>query len=251
VAKALAEFLFDDEDALVRIDMSEYREQHTVSRLFGAPPGYVGYEEGGQLTEAVRRRPYRVVLFDEIEKAHPEVWNALLQILDDGRLTDGQGNVVDFRNTVLIMTSNLGTEYVRKGGTLGFLQQKADDEERESHEKIEKALKSTFRPEFLNRIDEVIMFSPLSLAEMEKIVDLQVKEVTDRLNEYNVKVKLTAAARVWLAKQGYDAAFGARPLRRAIQKFVESPLSMELLGGKFTDGGKVTVDVEEDKVVFK
>jgi ATP-dependent Clp protease ATP-binding subunit ClpC len=251
VAKALAEFLFDDEDALVRIDMSEYREQHTVSRLFGAPPGYVGYEEGGQLTEAVRRRPYRVVLFDEIEKAHPEVWNALLQILDDGRLTDGQGNVVDFRNTVLIMTSNLGTEYVRKGGTLGFLQQKADDEERESHDKIEKALKSTFRPEFLNRIDEVIMFSPLSLAEMEKIVDLQVKEVTDRLNEYNVKVKLTAAARVWLAKQGYDAAFGARPLRRAIQKFVESPLSVELLGGKFAEGGKVTVDVEEDKVVFK
>jgi ATP-dependent Clp protease ATP-binding subunit ClpC len=231
--------------------MSEYREQHTVSRLFGAPPGYVGYEEGGQLTEAVRRRPYRVILFDEIEKAHPEVWNALLQILDDGRLTDGQGNVVDFRNTVLIMTSNLGTEYVRKGGTLGFLQQKADDEERESHEKIEKALRSTFRPEFLNRIDEVIMFSPLSLPEMEKIVDLQIKEVMDRLNEYGVKVKLTAAARAWLAKEGYDPAFGARPLRRAIQKFVESPLSMELLAGKFTDGGKVTVDVEDEKVVFK
>jgi len=251
VAKALAEFMFDDEDALVRIDMSEYREQHTVSRLFGAPPGYVGYEEGGQLTEAVRRRPYRVILFDEIEKAHPEVWNALLQILDDGRLTDGQGNVVDFRNTVLIMTSNLGTEYVRKGGTLGFLQTKADDEERESHDKIEKALKSTFRPEFLNRIDEVIMFSPLSLPEMEEIVDLQIKEVMDRLNEYGVKVKLTAAARAWLAKEGYDPAFGARPLRRAIQKFVESPLSMELLAGKFTGGGKVTVDVEDEKVVFK
>src|SRR5258706_119464 len=251
LAKALAWFLFDDEEALVRIDMSEYREQHTVSRLFGAPTGYVGYEEGGQLTEAVRRRPYRVVLFDEIEKAHPEVWNALLQILDDGRLTDGQGNVVDFRNTVLIMTSNLGTEYVRKGGTLGFLQQKADDEERESHDKIEKALRSTFRPEFLNRIDEVIMFSPLSLPEMEKIVDLQIKEVMDRLNEYGVKVKLTAAARAWLAKEGYDPAFGARPLRRAIQKFVESPLSVELLGGKFTEGGKVTVDVDDDKVVFK
>ncbi|MCX6067340.1 MAG: AAA family ATPase [Chloroflexi bacterium] len=250
LAKALAWFMFDDEDALVRIDMSEYREQHTVSRLFGAPPGYVGYEEGGQLTEAVRRRPYRVVLFDEIEKAHPEVWNALLQILDDGRLTDGQGNVVDFRNTVLIMTSNLGTEYVRKGGTLGFLQQKTDDEERDSHEKIEKALKGTFRPEFLNRIDDVIMFSPLSVEQMENIVALQMKEVQDRLNEFNVKVELSAAARTWLAKQGYDPAFGARPLRRAIQKFVESPLSVELLGGKFTGGGIVKVDVENDKLVF-
>ena len=165
LAKALAEFMFGDEDALVRMDMSEYREQHTVSRLFGAPPGYVGYEEGGQLTEAVRRRPYRVILFDEIEKAHPEVWNALLQILDDGRLTDGQGRVVDFRNTVLIMTSNLGTEFVRQGGTLGFLQRN-DPEERQAHEKIEKALKTTFRPEFLNRIDEIIMFSPLTMEQM-------------------------------------------------------------------------------------
>jgi ATP-dependent Clp protease ATP-binding subunit ClpC len=250
LAKALAGFMFDDEDALVRIDMSEYREQHTVSRLFGAPPGYVGYEEGGQLTEAVRRRPYRVLLFDEIEKAHPEVWNALLQILDDGRMTDGQGNVVDFRNTVLIMTSNLGTEYVRKGGTLGFLQQNSDDEERSSHEKIEKALKGAFRPEFLNRIDDVIMFSPLSIEQMESIVDLQLKEVQDRLNEYNVKVELSASARTWLAKQGYDAAFGARPLRRAIQKFVESPLSIELLGGKFVGGGTVKVDVADDKIVF-
>jgi ATP-dependent Clp protease ATP-binding subunit ClpC len=222
-----------------------------VSRLFGAPPGYIGYEEGGQLTEAVRRRPYRVLLFDEIEKAHPEVWNALLQILDDGRMTDGQGNVVDFRNTVLIMTSNLGTEYVRKGGTLGFLQQKTDDEEREAHAKVDKALKGAFRPEFLNRIDEVILFSPLSLAEMEHIVDLQIKEVVDRLSEYGVTVDLTPAARSWLAKEGYDPAFGARPLRRAIQKFVESPLSVELLSGKFAGGGKVIVDVESDKVVFK
>lgn len=251
LAKALAGFMFDDDDALVRIDMSEYREQHTVSRLFGAPPGYVGYEEGGQLTEAVRRRPYRVLLFDEIEKAHPEVWNALLQILDDGRMTDGQGNVVDFRNTVLIMTSNLGTEYVRKGGTLGFLQQKSDDEERAAHDKIEKALKGAFRPEFLNRIDDVIMFSPLTVEQMEQIVDLQFKEVSDRLNEFNVKVELSAAARTWLAKQGYDPAFGARPLRRAIQKFVESPLSIELLGGKFTNGGTVKVDVAEDKIIFQ
>ncbi len=250
LAKALAWFMFDDEDALVRIDMSEYREQHTVSRLFGAPPGYVGYEEGGQLTEAVRRRPYRVLLFDEIEKAHPEVWNALLQILDDGRMTDGQGNVVDFRNTVLIMTSNLGTEYVRKGGTLGFVQKTSDDSEREAHEKIEKALKGAFRPEFLNRIDEIIMFSPLSLEQMEQIVDLQMKEVQARLGEYGVNVALTAAARTWLAKQGYDPAFGARPLRRAIQKFIESPLSVELLSKKYEKGGSVKVDVEEDKVVF-
>jgi len=252
LAKALAWFMFDDEEALVRIDMSEYREQHTVSRLFGAPPGYVGYEEGGQLTEAVRRRPYRVVLFDEIEKAHPEVWNALLQILDDGRLTDGQGNVVDFRNTVLIMTSNLGTEYVRKGGTLGFLQSKATDEERDQHDKIEKALKSAFRPEFLNRIDEIIMFSPLTLEQMEEIVVLQMKEVQDRLNEYNVTVELTDAARTWLAQAGYDPAFGARPLRRAIQKNVESPLSMELLGNKFKDGAAVTIDVNEsgDALIF-
>ncbi|RPJ28864.1 MAG: AAA family ATPase [Chloroflexi bacterium] len=252
LAKALAWFMFDDEEALVRIDMSEYREQHTVSRLFGAPPGYVGYEEGGQLTEAVRRRPYRVLLFDEIEKAHPEVWNALLQILDDGRMTDGQGNIVDFRNTVLIMTSNLGTEYVRKGGTLGFLQPKASNEEREAHDKVEKALKGAFRPEFLNRIDEIIMFSPLSLEQMEEIVVLQMKEVQDRLNEYNFTVELTDAARKWLAKEGYDPAFGARPLRRAIQKNVESPLSLELLGGKFKEGATVQVDVDEEnnKIIF-
>jgi ATP-dependent Clp protease ATP-binding subunit ClpC len=253
LAKALAWFLFDDEEALVRIDMSEYREQHTVSRLFGAPPGYVGYEEGGQLTEAVRRRPYRVILFDEIEKAHPEVWNALLQILDDGRLTDGQGNVVDFRNTVLIMTSNLGTEYVRKGGTLGFLQPTANDEDRETHDKIEKALKGTFRPEFLNRIDEIIMFSPLTVEQMEQIVTLQMKEIQDRLSEFGVKVELNAAARKWLAKTGYDEAFGARPLRRALQKYVESPLSMELLAGKIPNGSSVLVepDAEGNGLEFK
>ncbi len=250
LAKALAWFMFDDEEALVRIDMSEYREQHTVSRLFGAPPGYVGYEEGGQLTEAVRRRPYRVVLFDEIEKAHPEVWNALLQILDDGRMTDGQGNVVDFRNTILIMTSNLGTEYVHKGGTLGFLQKTADDDEREAHDKVEKALKGAFRPEFLNRIDEIIMFSPLSLEEMAQIVNLQMKEVQERLGEYHITVELTEAARKWLAKEGYDPAFGARPLRRAIQKYIESPLSVELLAHRFKSGATVLVDVENEKIVF-
>ncbi len=253
LAKALAEFLFDDEDALVRLDMSEYHEQHNVSRLFGAPPGYVGYEEGGQLTEAVRRRPYRVILFDEIEKAHPEVWNALLQILDDGRLTDGQGRIVDFRNTVLIMTSNLGTEFVRQGGTLGFLQKTDSDEERQTHEKIEKALKSTFRPEFLNRIDEIIMFSPLTTDQMVQIVDLQMKEVRARLEEHGLKVELTDEARKWLANVGYDPSFGARPLKRALQKYVESPLSVSLLSGQFAEGDTVLVDLdkETEKIIFK
>jgi ATP-dependent Clp protease ATP-binding subunit ClpC len=247
LAKALAEFMFDDEDALVRIDMSEYHEQHTVSRLFGAPPGYVGYEEGGQLTEAVRRRPYRVILFDEIEKAHPDVWNALLQILDDGRLTDGQGRTVDFRNTVLVMTSNLGTEFVRKGGTLGFITQSDNDEEKEAHSKIEKALKSTFRPEFLNRVDEIIMFSPLSVDQMKLIVDLQMKDVQIRLKEHGLLVQLTEEARDWLANVGLDQNFGARPLKRAIQKHVESPLSVKLLAGLFQSGDTVLVEVDPEK----
>jgi ATP-dependent Clp protease ATP-binding subunit ClpC len=251
LAKALASFMFGDEEALVRIDMSEYREQHTVSRLFGAPPGYVGYEEGGQLTEAVRRRPYRVILFDEIEKAHPEVWNALLQILEDGRLTDGQGKIVDFRNTVLIMTSNLGTEYINKGGTLGFLA--SDNEERDNHEKIDKALKSTFRPEFINRIDEIIMFSPLSVEQMKDIVDLQMTEVRERLKEHGLSVDITEEARTWLANEGFDPAFGARPLRRALQKYVESPLSVSLLSGEFKDADLVLIDYdkENNKIVFR
>jgi ATP-dependent Clp protease ATP-binding subunit ClpC len=253
LAKALAEFLFDDLDAVVRIDMSEYREQHSVSRLFGAPPGYVGYEEGGQLTEAVRRRPYRVVLFDEIEKAHPEVWNSLLQILDDGRLTDGQGRVVNFRHTVLIMTSNLGTEFINKSGALGFLQSSADKEERESHDKIQKALKDTFRPEFLNRIDEIITFSSLSKEQMQQIVDLQMEEIQERLCDHDLSVELTEAGRTWLANEGFDPAFGARPLRRALQKHVESPLSISLLSGEFKSGDTVVVDVDEetDKLVFR
>jgi len=252
LAKALARFLFDDEDALVRLDMSEYREQHTASRLFGAPPGYVGYEEGGQLTEAVRRRPYRVILFDEIEKAHPEVWNSLLQILDDGRLTDGQGRVVDFRNTVLIMTSNLGTEFIRRGGTLGFLHNEGSSEDKEANQKIEKALKETFRPEFLNRIDEVIIFSPLSLEQMYEIVDLQMDEIRQRLAEHGLKVELTKKAREWLAKEGFDPSFGARPLKRTLQKYVESPLSVSLLSGDFKEGDKVIVDLNEaeSKLVF-
>ena len=252
LAKSLARFLFDDEDALVRLDMSEYREQHTASRLFGAPPGYVGYEEGGQLTEAVRRRPYRVILFDEIEKAHPEVWNSLLQILDDGRLTDGQGRVVDFRNTVLIMTSNLGTEFIRRGGTLGFLQNEGSAEDKEANQKIDKSLKETFRPEFLNRIDEVIIFSPLTLEQMYEIVDLQMDEIRQRLAEHGLKVELTKKAREWLAKEGFDPSFGARPLKRTLQKYVESPLSISLLSGDFKESDKVLVDLNEAdaKLVF-
>lgn len=246
LAKALAAFMFDDEDALVRIDMSEYREQHAVSRLFGAPPGYVGYEEGGQLTESVRRRPYRVVLFDEIEKAHPEVWNSLLQILDDGRLTDGQGRLVDFRNTVLIMTSNLGTEYVQKAGSLGFLESSGDDAEREAEAKIQKALRKEFRPEFINRIDEIITFSELSLDDMRQIVDLQMEEIRTRLAEHEISVELSPKARDWLAERGHDPSFGARPLKRMLQKFMESPLSVKLLAGEFENGQTIYADVDED-----
>jgi ATP-dependent Clp protease ATP-binding subunit ClpC len=242
LAKALAEFMFDDEEALVRVDMSEYREQHTVSRLFGAPPGYVGYEEGGQLTEAVRRRPYRVILFDEIEKAHPDVWNALLQILEDGRLTDGQGRTVDFRNTVIIMTSNLGTEFARKGGVLGFVQG-TDQQAVADHQKIEKAMRDTFRPEFLNRIDEIIIFSPLTLGEVEQIVDLQMRGILQRMGETaGISVHLTEPARRWLAEKGYDPQFGARPLRRALQRFVENPLSIQLLKGAFQPGDLIVID---------
>jgi ATP-dependent Clp protease ATP-binding subunit ClpC len=257
LAMALAEALGDDADALVRIDMSEYQERHTVSRLFGAPPGYVGYDEGGQLTEAVRRRPYRVVLFDEIEKAHPEVWNSLLQILEDGRLTDGQGHVVDFRNTVLIMTSNIGTAFVGKGGTIGFLKEGAlSNQDRQLQENIERDLKQTFRPEFLNRVDEIIIFHSLTTADVREIVDLQVREIAGRLAEHDVKVELTDAACDWLAQEGYDPQFGARPLRRTLQRFVENPLSKRILAGEFHEGDTVVVDAAENaegkrEVLFK
>jgi ATP-dependent Clp protease ATP-binding subunit ClpC len=249
-AKALAEFLFDDEDALLRVDMSEYREGHTVSRLFGAPPGYVGYDQGGQLTESVRRRPYQVVLFDEIEKAHPDVWNSLLQILDEGRLTDGQGRTVDFRNTVVIMTSNVGTDYITRGGALGFVRDQ-DEEGEENRRRTLAALKDTFRPEFINRVDEIIVFNNLTPEDVEKIVDLQMQEIRERLMEHGLNVTLTEDAKHWLADQGYDVQFGARPLRRVIQRYVESPLSMELLRGKFAGGASVVVDLEEDKLVFQ
>jgi ATP-dependent Clp protease ATP-binding subunit ClpC len=249
LAKALAEFLFDDEDALIRVDMSEYREQHTVSRLFGAPPGYVGYEQGGQLTEQVRRRPYSVVLFDEIEKAHPDVWNALLQLLDDGRLTDGQGRVVNFRNAVIVMTSNVGTSFVKRSGALGFAGMTAG--EKENHKRIEEALKQTFRPEFINRIDEIIIFEPLAEEDVIEIVKLQVKDVQKRLAEHgNLSIELTEPALRWLARQGLDKDFGARPLKRAIQRYVESALSLRLLRGEFKSGDRVRIDVDNDELTF-
>ncbi|MGJ3238671.1 MAG: ATP-dependent Clp protease ATP-binding subunit [Anaerolineae bacterium] len=246
LAKALAEFMFDDEDALLRIDMSEYREQHATSRLFGAPPGYVGYEQGGQLTEAVRRRPYRVILFDEVEKAHPDVWNTLLQILDDGRMTDGQGRTVDFRNTVIIMTSNLGTDFVRRGGALGFIRD-GSEEAIADHQRIEKAMRDTFRPEFLNRVDEIIIFSPLTQAQVEQIVEIQMMSVHKRLLEGGLEIHLSHDARQWLASMGFDPQFGARPLRRTIQRYVENPLSIKLLQGEFKAGDVVMIDVDTEK----
>ena len=249
LAKALAEFLFDDEDALVRVDMSEYREQHTVSRLFGAPPGYIGYEQGGQLTEQVRRRPYSVVLFDEIEKAHPDVWNSLLQLLDDGRLTDGQGRVVNFRNTVVVMTSNVGTEFVKRSGALGFSSMR-DEEEETAHKRIEEALKNTFRPEFINRIDEIIIFEPLAQEEVVQIVDMQMKDIRVRLGDHGLIINLTQAAKEWLAAQGFDEDFGARPLKRALQRHVESSLSIRLLKGEFVKGDEIDIDVAGDGLEF-
>lgn len=253
LAKALAWFLFDDEDALLRVDMSEYRESHTVSRLFGAPPGYVGYDEGGQLTEAVRRRPYQVVLFDEVEKAHPDVWNALLQILEDGRLTDGQGHIVDFRNTVIIMTSNVGTQFGAKGGTIGFRRDGDEGtfDDRKLRADIQDTLKRTFRPEFLNRIDEIIIFHALTREQVKQIVNLQMKEIASRLAEHGITIELTDTAREWLANEGYDPQFGARPLRRTLQKRVESPLSVKLLRGEFQTGDTVVVDVEQEELIFR
>jgi len=246
LAKALAEFLFDDQDALIQVDMSEYGESHTVSRLVGAPPGYVGYDSGGQLTEAVRRRPYRVVLFDEIEKAHPDVWNALLQILEEGRLTDGHGRIVDFRNTVIIMTSNIGTRLAsRKGGPIGFPGISALSGEQQFDDEIAESLKRTFRPEFLNRIDETIIFHVLTPDDMVKIVDIQMHEVEKHLADQNLKLVVSEAARRWLATKGYDPSFGARPLRRAIQRYVETPLSQRLLQAPFAPGSTVYVELDQ------
>jgi ATP-dependent Clp protease ATP-binding subunit ClpC len=248
LARALSEFLFDDEETMIRLDMSEYMEKHTVSRLIGSPPGYVGYEEGGQLTEAVRRRPYRVVLFDEVEKAHPDVFNILLQLLEDGRLTDGHGRTVDFKNTVVIMTSNLGTEEYQRGG-IGFSRKEAGDEQR-MKTAIEDALKRTFRPELLNRIDDVIIFKSLTEEDLKSIVDLLVREVEKRLAERSIKLEVNEKAKAWLAKKGYDPVYGARPLRRAIQRHVENPISTKILQGEFKGGDTIAISPEKDDLTF-
>jgi ATP-dependent Clp protease ATP-binding subunit ClpB len=240
-SRALAEFLFDDEKAMVRLDMSEFMEKHAVARLIGAPPGYVGYEEGGYLTEAVRRRPYAVVLFDEIEKAHPEVFNILLQILDDGRLTDGQGRTVDFKNTLIIMTSNLGSQY------LTGLEEK-DYEEISS--RVMGVLKDSFKPEFLNRIDDTIIFHPLTREHMKAILDIQLKRLGKLLEEKKIKLKLTDNAKSYLAETGYDPAFGARALKRLIQREVQDPLAMKILDGEFNEDDTVLVDARDGKLTF-
>jgi len=244
LARALAEFLFDDENAMVRIDMSEYQERHTVSRLIGAPPGYVGYEEGGQLTEAIRRRPYSVILFDEVEKAHQEVFNVLLQLLDDGRLTDGHGRTVDFRNTVVIMTSNIGSQHIQE-----MLTEWADYVQ--IRKGVMEDLKSFFKPEFLNRVDEIIIFHPLNKELLMKIVDIQINRMKRYLRDKHIDLVLTERAKAYLAEIGYDPVYGARPLKRAIQKEILNPLATKLLDGTFREGDVIEADVEEDRVVFK
>ena len=242
LTKALAEFLFDDEHALLRVDMSEYMEKHSVARLIGAPPGYVGYEEGGALTEAVRRRPYQVILFDEIEKAHPDVFNVLLQVLDDGRLTDGQGRTVDFRNTLIVMTSNLGAEFL--------VSQKEGEDSEAVRDQVMAEVRANFRPEFLNRIDEILLFHRLRREDMGRIVDIQLQRLLKLLDERKITIKLEPAAREWLADKGYDPAYGARPLKRAIQKQLQDPLAELILSGKIKDGDAVKVSAGKSGLTF-
>ena len=234
LTKALAGFLFDDDSAMVRIDMSEFMEKHSVSRLIGAPPGYVGYDEGGVLTEAVRRRPYQVVLFDEVEKAHADVFNILLQVLDDGRLTDGQGRTVDFANTIIILTSNLGSQYLASLGE--------DEEVSKVESQVMEVVRGHFRPEFLNRLDEIILFHRLSASHMAPIVEIQVARLQHLLDDRKITLDLTPAARLWLGRVGYDPVYGARPLKRAVQKYLQDPLADAILAGKVHDGSTVKVD---------
>ncbi|MGX1132249.1 ATP-dependent Clp protease ATP-binding subunit ClpA [Streptomyces glaucescens] len=245
LSKALAEFLFGDEDALISLDMSEFSEKHTVSRLFGSPPGYVGYEEGGQLTEKVRRKPFSVVLFDEVEKAHPDIFNSLLQILEDGRLTDSQGRVVDFKNTVIIMTTNLGTRDISKGFNLGFA---AAGDTKTNYErmknKVSDELKQHFRPEFLNRVDDVVVFPQLTQNDILRIVDLMISKVDERLKDRDMGIELSQSAKELLSKKGYDPVLGARPLRRTIQREIEDTLSEKILFGELRPGHIVVVDTE-------
>jgi ATP-dependent Clp protease ATP-binding subunit ClpB len=238
----LAEFLFDDEQAMVRIDMSEYMEKHAVARLIGAPPGYVGYDEGGYLTEAVRRRPYAVVLFDEIEKAHPEVFNVLLQILDDGRMTDGHGRTVDFTNTLVIMTSNVGSQWIQELGS---------DQRAEMERRVTEALRSQFKPEFLNRIDETIIFFNLSIDQIGAIVQIQMKRLAKRLAERKITLTLAESAQQLLVEHGFDPIYGARPLKRAIQQYIENPLALEILKGNVGEGAVLEARAEGERMVFK
>jgi ATP-dependent Clp protease ATP-binding subunit ClpB len=245
LARALAEFMFDDERSMIRIDMSEYMEKHAVSRLIGAPPGYVGYEEGGQLTEAVRRRPYCVILFDEIEKAHHDVFNILLQILDDGRLTDGQGRIVDFKNTVIIMTSNIGSERI-----LEFSGKTDSNAYELMKEAVLTEMRHHFRPEFLNRVDEIVVFHSLTEEDLKKILDVQLNRLRMRLAERHIDIELTPAAATHLAREGYDPVYGARPLKRAIQKELETPIGRRLLAGEIRDGDKVVVGWREGEFTF-
>ena len=239
LARALAEFMFDDDRAMVRIDMSEYMERHAVARLIGAPPGYVGFEEGGQLTEAVRRRPYSVLLLDEIEKAHPDVFNVLLQLLDDGRLTDGQGRIVDFTNTVVIMTSNIGSQFLADG-----------IDEEIAYERVLGALRDHFRPEFLNRVDEIVVFGRLGREQLAEIVELQVARLRERLAQRGVELELTEAAAELLAREGYDPAYGARPLKRLVQRRIENPLAQRILAGEVRDGDRVVADADGEELTF-
>ncbi len=253
LAKALAEFMFNDEKSIVRVDMSEYMESHAVSKMIGSPPGYVGYEEGGQLTEIIRRKPYSVVLFDEIEKAHPEVFNILLQILDNGRLTDAKGRAVNFKNTVIIMTSNVGSELVQEMATLGFstggekYEQKQDD----LKEKIKKSLEENFRPEFLNRIDEIIIFNSLTERDIEKIVDVQMARVLKRVLENKIKLEISPKAKKLLAQKGFDPLYGARPLKRAIQTLILDPLALKIVSGEVKENSKIAVEVSEGEFAFR
>ena len=248
LAKSLAEFMFNDEDALIRIDMSEYMEKHNVSRLVGAPPGYVGYDEGGQLTEAVRRKPYSVVLFDEIEKAHPDVFNIMLQIFDDGRLTDSKGRTVDFKNTLIIMTSNIGSDIILEN-TINSLGSQSDFEA--TKDKVLDVLRSRFKPEFLNRIDETIFFKALTLQQLSAIVDIQMDYLRKLLKEQEIDVEITDDAKEFLATRGFNPVYGARPLKRVIRQLVENPLSKEILAQKFLRGEKLIIDVDNDEIVFK
>jgi ATP-dependent Clp protease ATP-binding subunit ClpA len=268
LAKALAGFLFDDEEAVVRIDMSEYMEKFSVSRLIGAPPGYVGYDDGGQLTEKIRRRPYAVILLDEIEKAHPDVFNILLQILDDGRLTDGQGRTVNFKNAVIIMTSNIGAELIQRHGSIGFSRPahigldgishpagrppKVDAAYQEIKEKLLEEVRRIFRPEFLNRVDEIIIFNPLSKEDIKRIVEIELEPLYKKLSQRGIQLELTDKVKDYLVERGFDLHFGARPLERAIQKYLQDPLSLKLLEGSLKEGAKITADLDVHKnIAFK